>query len=200
MKRLSPKRFSLKAPSLILAATLCALASSALAQGVPRARPQDVARWSRPDVTPAQRKATALKEAHNAYAENRRECYASHEHPRGSCLTKARALYQRDLDHARRYGVLLTRAERPRATLTETRVIVETPDTAIGSSADQGTTDSGDLTPMDRDLTPMDRDVTPIFTPVDPFDYGLKYSLPQTTKPRPIDPEEIDDPWHQERP
>lgn len=125
-------------------ATLCSLAPFALAQGVPHARPSDIARWSQPDNTPAKRKATARKEAVNARGENLRACRELSSNQRPACLREANRLYRVDMANLERYGALLPPSKRPRASLTEEVVtLVEPPYQSYGSSELEGSSASG---------------------------------------------------------
>lgn len=127
-----------------LTLALFGLAASAIAQGVPRARAVDIARWSTPDSTPAQRKATALKEARNALDENRRACRSESPSRRPSCLAQAQSLYQTDMANLSRHGALLPASQRPRASVREHVVALEPAGYgAYGSSGEFGSGDSG---------------------------------------------------------
>lgn len=104
---------------------LAALAASALAEGVPRARAVDIARWSIPDATPAQRKATALKEARAALAENQRLCRQEARASRPGCLAQAQALHRADMANISRHGALLPARDLPRPSARETIVALD---------------------------------------------------------------------------
>lgn len=65
-----------------------------------RARREDIQRWNTPDITPADKKRTAEKEARNAYAENKNQCSQLEPSKQTICLSEVKAIFDREWQFA----------------------------------------------------------------------------------------------------